>query len=219
MRGHDVNDASGVDDDGEAPAPPARKGLLGRNLTKLQPSEQYAAFAIGGLVALHGILGLAGVDDTQPQHSTTVWFFASVIAGGLLIASARARRRYPTGLLAVATTFVLPGTGVSLVLEFACLVLGSVVFLRTSSDRARQAGERRRRERDEMRAARADGRPPPRGRAARAAAATGPKANKRYTPPKPKPKKVAPPPEPASKRGRRRGGASDDTDADLDDEL
>lgn len=213
-----MNDASDVDD-GEGAAAPARKGLLGRNLVKLQPSEQYAAFALGGLVALHGILGLAGVDDSQPQHSTTTWFFASVIAGGLLIASARARRRYPTGIIAVATTFVLPGTGVSLVLEFACLVLGSVVFLRTSNDRARQAGERRRRERDEMRAARAEGRPLPRGsRAARgAAASSGPKANKRYTPPKPKPKKVVPPPEPASKRGRRRAAATDDTDPD--DEL
>ena len=112
----------------------------------------------------------------------------------------------------MASTFVLPGTGPSLGLAFASLVLGSAIFLRTSNEGARQAGERRRQLREENRAARAAGRPPTRpGRGgAGATVATGPKANKRYTPPKAKPKPRKPVPQEKAKKGAK--------DADLDDD-
>ena len=187
-------EAQEEEDEPKAPATP-RTSIFSRSHTVLEPWEQQAAFALGGLTIVVGVAGWIARAVNESKGELAGLAAISLVAGVLFILAARTKRRLLTAFASLAANFAAAPYRAAAFLQFACVALGGLIILRTSNEAARKAGEERRRRRQEEKGAgvRGGGRSTGRGATTKA---TGPAPNKRYTPPKPKKKRPAPTPPP-----------------------
>ena len=191
VQADDMVDEGWPGDEQVVVAPPAEAATDDLPSSRLRGNEITYGYAVGGIIALAGVLMLViTTGKGAPKHPTTIWPALGVVLGIATILTIRFRNRMLTSLVAIAGGFVsgqarTPNSlsGVKIVALLAPVLYGILVFRRQSkADRALRASQPRMTS-AERKAARGRGRTA----AAQDEPAPGrPKPSGRYTPPKSK---------------------------------